>query len=347
MAENSKIAWCNDTINFWWGCEKIAPGCKDCYAQPIAARFFGDLWGATKPRGYIESAHATCRKLNRKAEREGTPRLVFVNSMSDFFEEHSGPIIDRKGRVLIQWEGSVKLVTGGHQLDMKSRTCCGNPIATLDDLRREAFQTIDECQWLRFLLLTKRPENILRMWDGWETNGYGEASPDFNAWPKPRPNVWLGTSIANQADADENIPKALQARELSPALFVSAEPLLGPVDFSRAFGCSCGLLHPRSDGLRTDFVCDLHDDCLKPQLDQVIIGVESDGARVGRLGEFKTEQDWITGAIDIVGQCQQAGVAAFVKQIPQKGMVSHDPAHWPKELQVREYPAVREPAHAD
>ena len=42
--------------------------------------------------------------------------------------------------------------------------------------------------------------------------------------------------------------------------------------------------------------------------------------------------------IDLVRQCQAAGVACFVKQVDIGGRVSHDPAEWPEALRVREYP---------
>ena len=42
-------------------------------------------------------------------------------------------------------------------------------------------------------------------------------------------------------------------------------------------------------------------------------------------------------AVDVVRQCQDAGIPVFVKQVEIDGKVSHDPAEWPDELRVREY----------
>ena len=64
-------------------------------------------------------------------------------------------------------------------------------------------------------------------------------------------------------------------------------------------------------------------------LDWVIIGCESGPNR------RPMELDW---AIYLVRQCRAAGVAVFVKQLPINGKVSKDPAEWPEELRVREYP---------
>lgn len=88
----------------------------------------------------------------------------------------------------------------------------------LVDPRADLFVTISETPDLDWLLLTKRPENIARL-----------MPPYFGGrvWP----NVWLGTTAENQEYADARIPYLLE----SPAVirFVSYEPALGPVDFSR------------------------------------------------------------------------------------------------------------------
>jgi protein gp37 len=47
---------------------------------------------------------------------------------------------------------------------------------------------------------------------------------DFNPWPK---NCWVGTTVTNQADADERLPWLLQVE--APVRFVSHEPLLGAI----------------------------------------------------------------------------------------------------------------------
>lgn len=38
MAENTKIEWCDHTFNPWHGCEKISPGCANCYAAAMSKR---------------------------------------------------------------------------------------------------------------------------------------------------------------------------------------------------------------------------------------------------------------------------------------------------------------------
>jgi protein gp37 len=84
MAEKSKIEWTDATWNPVRGCTKISPGCKHCYAEVFAERFRG-VPGHPYERGF------DLRLVPEKLEeplRWKTPRLVFVNSMSDLF--HSG-----------------------------------------------------------------------------------------------------------------------------------------------------------------------------------------------------------------------------------------------------------------
>jgi protein gp37 len=79
------------------------------------------------------------------------------------------------------------------------------------DLIRRVFDVMAEATWHQFQVLTKRPERALRL-------------ADRLTWPA---NVWIGTSIedmrvARRADALRQIPAAVR--------FISAEPLLGPLE---------------------------------------------------------------------------------------------------------------------
>ena len=84
--------------------------------------------------------------------------------------------------------------------------------------RADAWQVINDCRALDWLLLTKRPQNIAKM------------SPD--GWPWP--HVWLGASAENQEEAERRIPVLL--RIPAEIHFVSAEPLLEQIDLSRWLG---------------------------------------------------------------------------------------------------------------
>lgn len=102
-------------------------------------------------------------------------------------------------------------------------------LATMADVRRRLFDIIGRTPNLDWLLVTKRPENIGRMMPAYFPGGYIAEAGRMNQ-EGPRPNVWLGTSVENQATADERIP---HLRKIPAAVrFLSVEPLLGPVEFS-------------------------------------------------------------------------------------------------------------------
>lgn len=97
MAENSKIEWTDATVNFWWGCTKVGPGCDHCYAETFDKRVGGAHWGRGVPRRKIKSAVATIHKLDNDyawwaadASIAGLHpnwrRRVFIQSMSDLFD---------------------------------------------------------------------------------------------------------------------------------------------------------------------------------------------------------------------------------------------------------------------
>lgn len=133
MADRTRIAWCDATINFWWGCQEVSPGCDHCYAKTLAAKLKGMTWGPGSPRVRIAGARGLAFRLDARARRTGKRLRVFTNSMSDFFDNHDhvGP-----------W-------------------------------RDEAWTIIRECTAIDWLILTKRPQNIARFlpldWgeDGW------------------------------------------------------------------------------------------------------------------------------------------------------------------------------------
>jgi len=81
MSNKTKIEWTDATVNFWWGCTKVGPGCDHCYAETLDARFGPSHWGTDTPRRQIASAANTLAKLNRQGGKR-----VFIQSMSDLFD---------------------------------------------------------------------------------------------------------------------------------------------------------------------------------------------------------------------------------------------------------------------
>jgi protein gp37 len=157
------------------------------------------------------------------------------------------------------------------------------------------------------------------------------------------PNCWLGVSVEDQQTADERIPLLLQA----PAVvrFVSAEPLLESVDMSRYLRRAfiAGETKPSTAIGGPPYAVAR----LSAGLSWVIVGGES-GPKARPCNVA-----WIRSVKE---QCQYAGVACFVKQVGsnpaplqvEEGRVverlwlTHpkggDPAEWPEDLRVREFP---------
>lgn len=99
MGEISNIGWTDATVNFWWGCTKVGPGCDGCYAEAWDNRFGGTHWGQGVPRRKIKSAVALIHKLDNGYawwgadyaagfldKHCGHRRRVFIQSMSDLFD---------------------------------------------------------------------------------------------------------------------------------------------------------------------------------------------------------------------------------------------------------------------
>jgi protein gp37 len=83
MSEHSKIEWTDATWNPMRGCTKISPGCAHCYAETFAERFRG-VPGHPFEQGF--DLRLVPEKLGDPL-RWTTPRMIFVNSMSDLFHQ--------------------------------------------------------------------------------------------------------------------------------------------------------------------------------------------------------------------------------------------------------------------
>jgi protein gp37 len=246
MAQTTKIEWTDHTFNPWRGCTHAVvgdgthPGCDHCYAEQLSQRNPGTLgvWGAEgqRVRG-TDSYWRLPLKWNKAAKLAGVRRRVFCASLADVFEDWAGPIVDTDGREL--WtapEEPGRYCPWGENLiflpSELANMAEGRYIpARLDHLRADLFRLIDATPHLDWQLLTKRPQNVSRMWPEVEGVPYVAEAGRMNDWPLNRRwNVWLGTSVSNQATADELLPHLAALADLCPVRFVSAEPLLGPVN---------------------------------------------------------------------------------------------------------------------
>ena len=202
----SKIEWTDEVWNPVTGCTKVSQGCKHCYAERVAERFW-------KGRAFTD-VQCHPERLDQPL-RWRKPRRVFVNSMSDLFHEDvPAEFIDRVFAVMaLSPQHTFQVLT-----KRPARMLEWARAATLERLA-ESIPTpsdLPKCTFEMRARLTGEPPTAAAM--------YHARRP---AWPLP--NVWLGVSVEDQATADERVPLLLQ----TPAAvrFVSYEPALGPVDF--------------------------------------------------------------------------------------------------------------------
>lgn len=245
MGEQTEIAWCDGTVNVWWGCAKVDPACDNCYAEAWSRRWDRAIWGPKAERVYVKSWRSTVAKLVKRAESEDRRMRVFAQSMSDTFDNQAPQ----------EWRGELFAVI------------------------RETAPRLD------WLMLTKRIGNVQAMLPADWSDGY--------------PNVWLGISAGTQATLDRDVPKLLAIP--AAVRWVSAEPLLGPVDLTPWL---CGCYSVRGARTHLSF-CPRHED-QTDGIDWIVAGGESGpGARPCNV-------DWMR---EIRRQCDDAGVPYFPKQL--------------------------------
>ena len=88
-ALNSKISWTTGTLNLTVGCHPISAACDHCYA----ARFVGRGLHGNRDFETVQFFPDRVRDLRKFAPARGDdgrlyPKMVFVNSLSDFWHEH-------------------------------------------------------------------------------------------------------------------------------------------------------------------------------------------------------------------------------------------------------------------
>jgi protein gp37 len=259
MGENSAIGWTDHTFNPWTGCTKVSEACRNCYAESWAKRTGIVQWGDNAARRRTsESNWKQPLKWNREALIAGKRRRVFCASLADVFEERDE---------LRPW-------------------------------RRDLFSLIKQTPQLDWLLLTKRPENILRM--------LSESVQKTSLGRGPLSNVWLGTTLESQGHA-RRIDRLVNCRGAARTLFLSCEPLLGPLDLF-------DWLHAVDDTQSFDY---------NMGIDWVICGGES-GPKHRPLN--------LDYARSLRDQCVDAGVPFFFKQhggrTPEAGGCELDGREW-------------------
>ena len=218
----TSIAWVrgpDGAPGFTWspvvGCTPCSSGCRSCWAARLASTRLAhlpDYKGLAKDGKWIGGARFLPDRLGQPLHKRN-PAGIAVSLMGDLFHES---ITNEQIAAVF----GVMAVTPKHRYFILSKRA---------KRMREWFQRIaredcgpwTECHWQA---LCVERDNV---GDGGpiHTKGGKEGGSD-RRWPLS--NVFVGVSIEDQATADERIPELLQ----TPAAvrFVSAEPLLGPVD---------------------------------------------------------------------------------------------------------------------
>ena len=90
--KDSEISWTHHTFNCWWGCARVSPGCRFCYADTLATHWGHELWRRHGPRRPMSDNYwRQPFTWNRKAANAEGPTRVFCASMADVFEDHPEP----------------------------------------------------------------------------------------------------------------------------------------------------------------------------------------------------------------------------------------------------------------
>lgn len=281
------IEWTDETWNPTTGCSRVSEGCRHCYIERtppfrMRGRKLGDPVQLHRDR---LDAPLHWRK----------PRRVFVNSLSDLFHEdvpfefitavfgvmavrpdHTFQILTKRAErmcAFFSWLSE----RGGFGRYIRSISPVG------DRTIPNYFNQVSRTEIVHGV-------RCRAAGDPW-ISVFNAASFHMNGGPLS--NVWLGVSVEDQQAADERIPLLLQ----TPAAvrFVSAEPLLGPVDLLSWLPYEAWKA--------------------KPKIAWVVVGGESGpAARPCDIG-------WIRS---IVGQCKAAAVPCFVKQLGRYAIDRND-----------------------
>lgn len=288
MGDQSRIEWTDATWNPTRGCSKVSEGCRNCYAMRQAIRQSG-------PGGAYDG-------LVRSIPGKGPQWTGFVTEIRSAL------------RIPTRWKKPRRIF-----VDSMSDLFHDG---VTDRFISEVWGVMSVTPRHTYQILTKRPERASALIPELARE---HRPPDGSRWPLP--NVWIGTSVEDQAAADERIPHLL--RTPAAVRFLSCEPLLGPVDLE-------WWIHGEHEG---------------GPLHWVIVGGESGpGARGFHVGWAHSLRD----------QCDLAGIAFFLKQLGArpyerarldemlpagacdrwelKDRKGGDPAEWPEDLRVREFP---------
>uniref|UniRef100_UPI0032B1BC34 DUF5131 family protein n=1 Tax=uncultured Thalassospira sp. TaxID=404382 RepID=UPI0032B1BC34 len=195
-------------------CEKVSPGCKNCYAETFQKRFKNPVRYAAQDADQVE-VFLDQKKLVQPIGWK-KPATIFVCSQTDLFLHHyKNEWIDQVFAVMALCPQHTFIVLTKR---IKTAHQYMTSIGGVDDVRLDGF---------RDAMVEGMAQKIYH-------DRTGEDPSMWLAVHFPLPNVWLGVSVEDQAAADQRIPVLLD----TPAAvrFLSVEPLLGPVNIEPWIG---------------------------------------------------------------------------------------------------------------
>lgn len=319
---DSKIEWTGSTWNPVRGCTKISPGCKNCYAETFAERWRG-IKGHPYEQGF--DLRLVPDKLEEPLKWK-KPRRVFVNSMSDLFQDGVPfEFIDRVFAVMaLTPRHTYQVLTKRPEIMRYYVDGWLNPQCA----RCSDYQTT--CR------LAGHYEGYVadRVARACGAMGFsmGAAAECNHAMARlPLPNVWLGVSVEDRKRKDRidilrEIPAAVR--------FVSVEPLLEDIGEVDLRGIHWVIIGGESGPGARPFNIQWARDVIRQCRDaQVACFVKQLGTRILPPGSWDDfiEQNPIVGEWNV----RIAETPATLRTAHSKG---GDIEEWPEDLRVREFP---------
>lgn len=232
----TKIPYADDPWNFATGCDGVSPGCWNCFA-----RIFAERWRGT-PGHYFEHGFDFTLRPNRLDDpfRWRKSRRVFTSMTDPFHDAIPDGYLARVWDVMARNPQHTFLLTTKRHGRMRSwvrrwaDTADDNQVAPIVAGGLPPMPRGPEA--VRAVYTSGRARLFADMLESMGTPPEGCAYPLYDWmegprwWPAVLPNVWLGVSVEDQQRADLRIPALID----TPAAvrWVSAEPLLGPVDLT-------------------------------------------------------------------------------------------------------------------
>jgi len=333
--KDTKIEWCDHSWSPWRGCTKVSAGCANCYAETLSKRnpaVFGE-WGKGKPR-------------------------VINKNWNEPLKWNKNPFVSDHTWV----PGLPNHLRKTHRARIFPSLCDWLDEEVPAELRARFMQLTRDTLNLDWLLLTKRPEKwagliedaarwaaqnvefekfepARKMCDDWLcSDGRFAGFPHI----QPPSNVWVGTSVEDQPNADRRSPEWLKIP--AKVRFLSVEPLLGPIVLPLTgihWVIVGGESGPNARMCNVDWIRDIVRQCATAKVPcfvkqlgavPVYTAAGRDFTSIDGLGNVRAH--WSDPGWFIPWNSAHNNAPKITH--PKGG----DPAEWPEDLRVRQMPEV-------